>query len=155
MPQFDYKARQADGNTVTGRIESADRRQAAQRLQEQQLSPVTLKEVSSAKRSIWSQLRDKTKSLKSAKPAADDGGAPAQSTGTPSREKIGLALLTRLLELHSSGLPMGDAIRILSQRLSDPEQKQLASSIWRDLSEGATLAGALARQTKYFSASIT
>jgi type II secretory pathway component PulF len=55
MPQFDYKARQADGNTVTGRIESADRRQAAQRLQEQQLSPVTLKEVSSAKRSVWSQ----------------------------------------------------------------------------------------------------
>ena len=67
MPQFDYKARQADGNTVTGRIESADRRQAAQRLQEQQLSPVTLKEVSTAKRSVWSQLRDKTKSLKSPK----------------------------------------------------------------------------------------
>ena len=156
MPQFDYKARQADGNTVTGRIESADRRQAAQRLQEQQLSPVTLKEVSTAKRSVWSQLRDKTKSLKSPKQVSDDdSAAPAQSTGTPSREKIGLALLTRLLELHSSGLPMGDAIRILSQRLSDPEQKQLASSIWRDLSEGATLAGALARQTKYFSGSIT
>ena len=135
MPQFDYKARQADGNTVTGRIESADRRQAAQRLQEQQLSPVTLKEVSTAKRSVWSQLRDKTKSLKSPKQVSDDdSAAPAQSTGTPSREKIGLALLTRLLELHSSGLPMGDAIRILSHRLSDPEQKQLASSIWRDLS---------------------
>ncbi|MEZ7842987.1 MAG: hypothetical protein QMB33_02750, partial [Opitutales bacterium] len=72
MPQFDYKARQADGNTVTGRIESADRRQAAQRLQEQQLSPVTLKEVSSAKRSIWSQLRDKTKSLKSPKHVSDN-----------------------------------------------------------------------------------
>ncbi|MFT5826747.1 MAG: type II secretory pathway component PulF, partial [Yoonia sp.] len=30
-----------------------------------------------------------------------------------------------------------------------------ASSIWRDLSEGATLAGALSRQPKYFSGSIT
>ncbi|MFT6236105.1 MAG: type II secretory pathway component PulF, partial [Lentimonas sp.] len=156
MPQFDYKARQADGNTVTGRIESADRRQAVHRLQEQKLSPITLKEMSTVKRSGWSKLRDKTKSLKRAKPTPDNGAAtPPQSTGTPSREKIGLALLTRLLELHSSGLPMGDAIRILSQRLSDPEQKQLASSIWRDLSEGATLAVALARQPKYFSGSIT
>ncbi len=127
MPQFDYKARQPDGKTVTGRIESADRRQAAQRLQEQQLSPVTLKEVSSAKRSALSQLRDKTKSIKPSKPRSDDGDVQPQSTGTPSREKIGLALLTRLLELHSSGLPMGDAVRILSQRLSAPEQKQLAA----------------------------
>lgn len=156
MPQFDYKARQADGKTVTGSIESADRRQAAQRLQEQKLSPITLKAVSTAKRSGLSKLRDKTKLLKRSKPAvADSSAAPSHSHGTPSREKIGLALLTRLLELHSSGLPMGDSIRILSQRLSDPEQKQLAGSIWRDLSEGATLAGALARQPKYFSGSIT
>ncbi|MFQ3270059.1 MAG: type II secretory pathway component PulF [Lentimonas sp.] len=156
MPQFDYKARQPDGKTITGSIESADRRQAAQRLQEQKLSPITLKEVSSAKPSALSKLRNKTKSLKSAKPRAAAGDASnPHSSGTPSREKSGLALLTRLLELHASGLPIGDSIRILSQRLSDPEQKQLASSIWRDLSEGATLAGALSRQPKYFSGSIT
>jgi len=156
MPQFDYKARQPDGKTITGSIESADRRHAAQRLQEQKLSPITLKEVSSAKPSALSKLRKKTKSLKSPKhSAADSEPVNPQSGGTPSREKSGLALLTRLLELHASGLPIGDSIRILSQRLSDPEQKQLASSIWRDLSEGATLAGALARQPKYFSGSIS
>ena len=156
MPQFDYKARQPDGKTITGSIESADRRQAAQRLQEQKLSPITLKEVSSAKPSALSKLRNKTKSLKSPKPQATGSAQPSpQSGGTPSREKAGLALLTRLLELHASGLPIGDSIRILSQRLSDPEQKQLAGSIWRDLSEGATLAGALSKQPKYFSGSIS
>ncbi len=156
MPQFDYKARQPDGTTTTGTIESADRRQASQRLQEQKLSPITLKEVSTVKRSALSQLRNKTKSLKTPKPKSANGEAsPQTSKGTPSREKIGLALLTRLLELHASGLPLGDSIRILSQRLSDPEQKQIASALWRDLSEGATLAGALARQPKYFSGSIT
>ena len=155
MPQFDYKARQQNGSTVTGTIESLDRRQAAQRLREQQLSPITLKEASHLKRSALSRLREKTKSFKNQKTdEANEELKTAQSTGTPKRESIGLALLTRLLELHASGLPIGDSIRILSQRLSNPEQKQLATTLWRDLSEGATLAGALTRQPRYFSNSI-
>ena len=156
MPQFDYKARQPDGTTTTGTIESADRRQATQRLREQKLSPITLKEARSAKRSALGALREKAKSLTASKrqsATADHGIQP--SKGTPKREKVGLAFLSRLLELHASGLPIGDAIRILSQRLSDSEQKQLAGSIWRDLSEGATLAGALTRQSLYFSGSIS
>jgi type II secretory pathway component PulF len=156
MPQFDYKARQPDGTPTTGSIEATDRRQAAQRLQEQQLSPITLKEAHAVKHSGLSKLRDQAKLLKRSKQSRDtDATQQPASSGTPSREKIGLALLTRLLELHTSGLPIGDSIRILSQRLSDPEQKQLAGTIWRDLSEGATLAGALSRQPKYFSGSIT
>ncbi len=158
MPQFDYKARKNDdGSTVTGTIESADRRQAAQRLREQRLSPITLKESTSAfKRSALSRLRQKTKSLKTQRTDAIDNGLKSSQNGkTPKRERIGLAFLTRLLELHASGLPVGDSIRILSQRLSDPEQRQLASTLWRDLSEGTTLAGALTRQPRYFSNSIT
>ena len=156
MPQFDYKARQPDGTTTTGTIESVDRRQATQRLREQKLSPITLKEARTAKRSAFGALREKAKSLTASKrqsAAADLNVQP--SKGTPKREKVGLAFLSRLLELHASGLPIGDAIRILSQRLSDSEQKQLAGSIWRDLSEGATLAGALTRQSLYFSGSIS
>ncbi len=156
MPQFDYKARQQNGSTTTGTIESTDRRQAAQRLREQKLSPITLKEVSTSKRTAISRFFDKTKSLKSSKADTTDNELKTpQSGGTPKRERSGLAFLTRLLELHASGLPIGDSIRILSQRLSDPEQKQLATTLWRDLSEGATLAGALTRQTRYFSPSIT
>ena len=155
MPQFDYKARQKNGSTVTGTIESLDRRQAAQRLREQQLSPITLKEASHLKRSTLNQLREKAKSFTHPKTAkADTELKTAQSTGTPKRESIGLALLKRLLELHASGLPVGDSIRILSQRLSNPEQKQIATTLWRDLSEGATLAGALTRQPRHFSNSI-
>ena len=149
MPQFDYKARKQDGATVTGQIESTDRRQAAQRLRQQKLSPISLKEARAAKRSFFSKLSEK----KGTKPTPADPSTP--TGGTPKRERIGLSLLTRLLELHASGLPVGDSIRILSQRLSDPEQKQLAVNLWRDLSEGATLAGAMNRQPIYFSNSIT
>lgn len=156
MPPFDYTARQADGNTITARIDATDRRQAVQRLKGQGLSPITLKPASTLKPSAFRMLRDKLGSVKGSKPAATNNTAHVQAGGgTPSREKSGLAFLTRLLELHASGLPIGDSIRILSQRLSDPEQRQLAASIWRDLSEGGTLADALARQSKYFSGSIT
>ena len=155
MPQFDYKARQQNGTTVTGTIESVDRRQATQRLKEQKLSPIILKEASVLKHHTFSWLRTKTKSSDRQKTnSADEELKTTRSTGTPKRESIGLALLTRLLELHASGLPVGDSIRILSQRLSNPEQKQLASTLWRDLSEGATLANALTRQPRYFSHSI-
>ena len=59
MPQFDYKARQQNGTTITGTIESVDRRQAAQRLKDQKLSPITLREASTLKRSMLNRLRDK------------------------------------------------------------------------------------------------
>jgi type II secretory pathway component PulF len=156
MPQFDYKARQKDGRIATGTIESSDRRQASQRLQEQGLHPIALKQAIEGKHSALSQFLVKTKSLRNPTPRTDpDKPQDTNKAKGPTRERIGLAFLKRLLELHGSGLPMGDSIRILSQRLIDPEQKKLATAIWRDLSEGSTLANALSRQSKYYSASIT
>lgn len=155
MPQFDYKARKQDGTTINGRIESVDRRQAVQRLKAQKLNPITLKESSTSKSSIFSKLGKRADSLKSPKnDLAREDSSTFKGSSSPSREKTGLAFLMRLLELHASGLPIGDSIRILSQRLSNPEQKQIADRLWRDLSEGATLAKALSRQSKYFSNSI-
>ena len=63
-------------------------------------------------------------------------------------------LLKRLYELHKSGMPIGDAVRTLQNRLSDREQKALVMGIWRDLSEGLTLAKALSRRTRFFTPSV-
>lgn len=156
MPDFDYKARQADGRIVADTIDAADRRQATQRLKEQGLTPITIKQSTASKSSPIKGLTDKLSVFKQRKTGKVDEPAVAIGKGKgPSRERIGLTFLKRLMELHGSGLPVGDSIRILSQRLSDPEQKQLAIGLWRDLSEGHTLASALTRQPKYFSASIT
>jgi len=156
MPEFDYKARQKDGQITTGTIDTADRRQAALRLQEQGLSPVTLKARETTKSSPLNSLKERLQVFKGLKGKnRTDASQSQRRPKGPNREKVGLTLLKRLMELHGSGLPVGDSIRILSQRLSDPEQKKLASALWRDLSEGNTLAGALSRQPKYFSGSIT
>ena len=47
---------------------------------------------------------------------------PIRRKGQGPRGKIGLSFLKRLLELHASGMPVADAVKLLNQRLSDPSQ---------------------------------
>jgi type II secretory pathway component PulF len=154
MPQFEYKARDRSGTVVDGRIEATERRSAIQQLQARGLTPVTLSEArSGSKGSPLGSWLQKLKSLRAAG-SADPAQSEQAGGSKAKREKVGLAVLKRLIELHGSGLPAGDSIRILSQRLSEKEQKALAQQLWRDLSEGATLAAAMARHPKYFSSSV-
>ena len=154
MAVFNYKARKTDGTIVSGSIEATERRLAMQRLQAQGLSPVTLKEGSSAAPSAFAKLGERTKALRTNRSSKDSSEEPTKQGGSK-REHIGLTVLKRLMELHSSGLPIGDSIRILSQRLSDKEQRGIVQTLWRDLSEGSTLAGAMSRQPRYFPNSIS
>jgi type II secretory pathway component PulF len=68
-------------------------------------------------------------------------------------EKIGLEFLKRLLELHSSGMPVADAVKLLNQRLSDPGQKEIAGVLWKELAEGKTLSRSMRNLPQYFSES--
>lgn len=123
-------------------------------LQGKGLTPITLRQVETTGGSLsgwYSKVR--TLMQGSGKPKDSDAEA-ATGSKRVKREKVGLAVLKRLMELHGSGLPAGDSIRILSQRLSEKEQQALAGELWRDLSEGTTLAGAMARQPLYFSSSV-
>ncbi|MGZ0656822.1 type II secretion system F family protein [Coraliomargarita sp. W4R53] len=154
MAVFNYKARKTDGTIVSGSIEATERRLAMQRLQAQGLSPVTLKESPSGASSAFAKLSERTKALRTNRSSKDNPQEPTKQRGAK-RESIGLTVLKRLMELHSSGLPIGDSIRILSQRLSDKEQRGIVQTLWRDLSEGSTLAGAMTRQPRYFPNSIS
>ena len=154
MAVFNYKARDAKGAIVSGSIEAGERKLAMQRLQAQGLSPIALKEGAKGAPSPLSKLAEKAKALRSGRHKTDDEDASRKVKGAK-REGVGLGVLKRLMELHSSGLPVGDSIRILSQRLRDKEQRAIVQILWRDLSEGSTLAGALSRQPRYFPGSIS
>ena len=155
MPSFHYKARTRDGGVANGTLEAADRRTATQKLHARGMTPVTVAPETTKQGFDWRKLGQAFESLRPRPAATKAATERSPKAGTPPREGVGLSLLQRLLELHSSGLPVGDAIRILSQRLSEPEQKRLANDLWRDLSEGSTLAAAMTRRPKYFSGSIS
>ena len=154
MAVFNYKAREKDGTIVSGTIEAAERRLAMQRLQAQGLSPVTLKEGATGAPSVFAKIGERAKALRSNR-NAKGGNENSQKQRGAKRESVGLLVLKRLMELHGSGLPVGDSIRILSQRLSDKEQGAIAQTLWRDLSEGSTLAGAMSRQPRCFPSAIS
>ncbi|TVP81111.1 MAG: type II secretion system F family protein [Puniceicoccaceae bacterium] len=155
MAVFNYKARDAKGTIVSGSAEGSERRMVMQRLQAQGLSPITVKEASAADNSPWATLAERVRTWRSMSAGTSSDEAGQKKKGGGRREGVGLLVLKRLMELHSSGLPVGDSIRILSQRLSDKEQRGIVQMLWRDLSEGSTLAGAMSRQPRYFPSSIS
>lgn len=154
MAVFNYKARDSKGAIVSGSVDANERRLAMQRLQAQGLSPISVKEASVGRPSVFSKLGDRMKALKTTSSGKQSDESTQKHKGAQ-KESVGLVVLNRLMELHSSGLPVGDSIRILSQRLSDKEQKKIVQTLWRDLSEGSTLAGAMSRQPRYFPGSIS
>ena len=119
------------GRTSNGKVAADNVKAARSKVQEKNLTVLKIKQVGSLAKegrasnaSPHSQKKEKS-SLK--------GNHGAKG------EKVGLELLKRLHELHASGMPVADAVKLLNQRLSDPQQKFLAGVLWRDLSEGRTL----------------
>ena len=67
-----------------------------------------------------------------------------------SKEKVGLEFMKRLLELHGSGMPVADSVKLLNQRLSDHRQKEIAGALWKELAEGRSLARTMRLMPDYF-----
>lgn len=159
MPSFIYTYRNTEGVSTIQTLNAYDRKQALMLLKKRGIVALKLEESgtddsnkASKKPNFMHLLGSKKEALNSRQ--AEQGNAQKGLT-TAKGENIGLNLLKRLYELHKSGMPIGDAIRILQNRLSDKAQKALAIGIWRDLSEGLTLAKALSRRTRFFAPSVS
>lgn len=140
--QFRYTARDGRGRSVQGVLEAPSRQEALRRLARQRLSPVAVREAGSAP----ALAADPGKSG-----VASAGAAPAAGEGrfTP-RRRFQLPLLSALGELVQAGVSVGDAVRLLSQRLRDPGSRALAARMWTDISEGRSVAGAMRMQPRVF-----
>ena len=158
MPSFTYSYRNTEGFLSTQTLNALNRKQALLLLKKQGIVALKLEELNTnqaqkASKKItlsqWIKANKKFFSTKLAEKNFSNKGLP-----TTKCEGIGLGLLKRLYELHKSGMPLGDAVRILQNRLHDREQKELAIRIWQDLSEGLTLAKSLSRQTRFFAPSV-
>lgn len=144
MPRFAYKALDAAGKPVSGEIDSSDRKRALQQLTGNGLRPLSVE-----------SLGEETTSDKDVETRDFFGSDKGPSRFRLKRAKSAIALefLKRLLVLLSSGMSLGDAVNLLSRRLTDPQLKDLCQSVWRRLSEGHTLASALRFHQKLFTPS--
>jgi len=150
MPTFSYRAMNSKGEAQTGVMEAANRGAVIQRLRSMQLRPVDINSkggsaaaaaVATARDSLVPEASAQTKPggpLKLLEPEQFKGG------------KNALAFLKKLHQLNAGGMPLGDSIRLLSVRVSDPKQASLATRLWKDISEGRTFANALRNYPKSF-----
>jgi type II secretory pathway component PulF len=148
LPEFEYLAIDDRGRTKTGRLSGDSSKVIQQKLLNEGLRVLKLKSPSDA-RVVKSNVPKVTTSLfrKSKK------GSPTKQKLSAKGEKVGTEFLKRLLELHGSGMPVAEAVKLLNQRLSNPEQREIASLLWRELAEGRTLSRAMRLLPNYFSES--
>jgi len=154
MPTFTYKGIGEGGQTVTGSIEAVDRKQALKRIRASKVRPI---DVKAGKAGRVAQPKPKARARQSA--------AVGTSPVAPAQEKKPGGLLTRkskmsrnhalpffrkLYQLHKSGMPIGDAMQVMSARMGDPALKELSNEVFRHLSEGRTLASAMRSMPECF-----
>ncbi len=137
MSVFLYKAIGADGKSINGEMDATDRKQVIKKLSAKNLRPITVKISNQTENE---QVDETINYFKSDKKSKSRG----ISLGYYSKSKLSLNFLRKLLELLSSGLPLGDAVKLMSIRLSDPNLKDLTNKLWKKLSEGRTLAASMA-----------
>ena len=135
MAEFKYKAIDADGKITAGALAADDKKSASAILVSMGLKPITIKTLAEG---------DSAESV--ANVEVGKGGG----------EKVALALMKKLLQLSGTGgMPVSDAIKALSLRSLDPKLKSLARELYKDLSEGKTLADSLKKYPDTFDNSVT
>ena len=147
MAVFKYLAIDAKGKTLSGSVDASSEREARKKIRSQKLTLIkfTSGGGKGKKVSKSGKFKDKSLSLKTR----------SIRKGSSKGEKIGLEFLKRLNELHGSGMPVADSVKLLNSRLSDPYQKEIAGTLWRELTEGRTLSKAMRFLPQYFSESST
>ena len=135
MPNFAYRALDAGGRTRNGTLEAADRQGVARRLAAQGLRPTKIEAAAGGKPA--------TRREESAEVDLFKAEAKAKPRWRSNPKAASLAFLKRLHVLLTAGMAIGDAVRLLSQRLSDPAIVKICEGVWKQLSEGHTLSRAM------------
>lgn len=159
MPQFQYSGTNTSGKRVSDVVTARDKRSAVRVLQKQRIVPIQIKEVvgaepKSAGSGVTSSKLQKKATAKTppTRKRTEKKVGLLQSLGrsktSPAdgsisgNEILGLKFAKRLLELHSGGMSLGDAVFLLSQRLSEPKLKRITAHVWSHLREGRSFAKA-------------
>jgi general secretion pathway protein F/type IV pilus assembly protein PilC len=125
MAEFEYIARRAAGDLVTGTIEAANEREVLQKLADGALFTVQIKAARAATAATVWRRRVRARHV-------------AQ-------------LYSQLSDLLRSGVPLLRSMEILQRQSVNPAIAQVLEQVRTDVAEGTTLADAMARHPRVFS----
>src|SRR6266480_2922700 len=136
MPQFSYRARNAQGELVEGVLDCADRAVAIQQIELQRCIPVRIE-----------LLGAEPKGPKVVRPPA--GGeleAPTQNLKIPHGQL--LIFTEQLAHLLKAGMTLDEALSILEKRLKQPRVQQMTHSLHQSLVDGRSFSQALSEMPR-------
>ncbi|MBI2517675.1 MAG: type II secretion system F family protein [Opitutae bacterium] len=130
MARFAYTATDERERAVSGAVEAPSRAEAARMLRTRGLHPVRLESPVTVRKRRTAGSRETVR-------------------GGYSRRDL-LPFLKAILDLTSSGLSAGEAVRLLSVRLKEPALRALCTELWSRLQEGQTLSAAMTSLPEVF-----
>jgi type II secretory pathway component PulF len=127
MPQFSYRARNAQGGLVEGVLNVADRAVAIRQIEEQDCVPIRVEAINAA-------------------PPARDGKAvaavaPTQQLKIPHGQL--LIFTEQLGHLLQAGMTLDESLGVLEKRLKHPRVQQMTSTLHQALIDGRSFSQAL------------
>lgn len=132
MPQFAYRARNAQGGLVEGVLDCADRGVAIRQIEQQQCIPIKIEAVLAAPAS-----------------AVKDQGSPSGSATTTATQNLKiphgqlLIFTEQLGHLLQAGMTLDEGLAILEKRLKHPRVQQMTRTLHRALVDGRSFSQAL------------
>mgnify|MGYP000557273877 CR=1 FL=1 len=147
MAIFTYKGINSQGERVTGEIQAEQKSEVISLLAAKKIKPISI-ETSNKK----AQGNNSTHEFENfySTPKKKKGFTVKKKKGS----EVTLPFLKNLLVLIKSGLSLGDALKLLGNRLQDSQQHDLCDVLWRKISEGYSLADAMRAQPNYFDSSV-
>jgi len=147
MPTFAYRGIEQGGKSRSGTLEAADRRQVIQKLRASNIQPVEIRLSNSRGKRAKSEVELEPVHLKQEKPRKSGGGFFVRFK---SSSRLTLPFFSKLHQLHGSGMSIGDAVNLMTQRMADEGLRELSAKVYKDLSEGRTLAASMRSNPEVF-----
>lgn len=147
MPRFFYKAVGENGQTSSGTLDAVDAATARRRLRDKQLKPLSVQPLDGGARVSTEQTRSSGSRTVS---SLDRDRLLKQRISRNEADKLTLAFFAKLHQLVTNGMPLGDAVKALSQRLTVPRLKALSGGLWHELSRGSTMGRAMQSMPNLF-----
>ena len=134
MPQFAYRARDAQGSLVEGVLDCPDRAVAIRQIELQKCIPVRIELVGPE-----------------AKTAQRDGAAPAAPTQNLKIPHGQLLVFTeQLAHLLQAGMTLDEGLSVLEKRLKQPRVQQMTHTLHQALVDGRSFSQALSELPRIF-----
>ncbi|HJT80584.1 MAG TPA: type II secretion system F family protein, partial [Chthoniobacterales bacterium] len=147
MPQFSYRARNAQGGLVEGVLECADRAVAIRQIEQQRCIPIKIEPVFTPPAPAKSR---NGATATAPKTAATTAAVPAQNLKIPHGQ---LLLFTeQLAHLLQAGMTLDEGLSILEKRLKQPRVQQMTKGLHQALVDGRSFSQSLREYPRIFNA---